>query len=174
MRHPWILSSLKIDTNKTASVQELNADLIDNYLLKYLSENVSNPKKSYRIQNYLKLLTEFSTIKILQKYTSDSLSLFLQQCIIEVDLALIEPSSVDKSLDIIALVHHNLIKFGERVSERKSSSSSIMSKGLCIKFNNNQYCDCKTCRWKHLCKYCGDKHQPRNCYKDGKNDRNFL
>jgi len=172
-RHPWIIASLSLDTTKMSSVQDLKAECIENFILKYITGNLNNDKKRYRINEYIKLLTEFSSIKLLHRYTSESLDVFLQQCIFEIDMTLIDPSSLAIPLDLNSLIHNNLLKFGERISEKRSSTP-IMSQGLCIKFNSNQYCDYKTCRWKHLCKICGGKHQPRNCVKFDQNEKNFL
>ena len=120
--------------------------------------------QSYRVS--IEMLTQFYTWPVIKKFLAYLSE--LRECGMEISL---DPMHIQTLFH--TLYTSNAIEVDEKKSYGKSKKprddsngmyDSCKNKGLCFQYNQNK-CTRSTCKFDHVCVYCGGKHAGTKCIK---------
>ena len=182
-RHPWLVYTNALNSSKILPIQSLNMCEIENFMGKYVKEHRRTQKLATRVGAYICILYEISSIRMLERFTQNSIEEIIQLSVNQIDNWLSENKKVaDEKIE--SLFQSNLFKLG---MDRQKSYNIHSSKSLgnlkapkkpyirwCMKWNANKSCN-SDCRYEHICKHCWEhksekqEHQPKECQLVSKN-----
>ena len=87
--HPWLYFSL-LSNSKIAKVEDLNYIEIEMYLYKFISNAFDRKEDQLRMKVYLAVVTTFCGLKVLNRFTFDSLTDVLRSVIYKVDCSVMQ------------------------------------------------------------------------------------
>ena len=177
-RHPWLVYTNALNSSKILPIQSLNMCEIENFIGKYVKEHRNMQKLTSRVGAYICILYEISSIRMLGRFTQNSIEDVIQLSVNQIDNLLIENKKVaDEKVE--SLFQSNLFKLGmdkQKSYNINSSKSQLNIKApkkpyirWCMKWNANKSCN-SDCRYEHICKHCWEhkserqEHQPKECF----------